>query len=167
MITATLPLSPSLPVAINPADFNLDAHPAKPPCLSAAAPLPASTNDANRADALLAHLQCSEPHVGSLSLFKTPTLYFHPLTDSFCKNRVGVGMPDHPITSRGISSQKGRKPRTAWGEAIRGLGVDFEDWALRNSLNFQWVLYLLRHLLAGCAVRSAGRATARQRSRKH
>jgi hypothetical protein len=47
-------------------------------------------------------------------------------------------MPDHPITSRAISSQKGRKPRTAWGEAIRGLGADFEDWALRNSLNFQW-----------------------------
>ena len=29
---------------------------------------------------------------------------------------------------------KGEKPRTAWGEAIRGLGENCEDWALRSSL---------------------------------
>ena len=84
MIVATTPLSPSLPSAIDLADLNPDAHGMKLPCLPAVTS-PVSTHHANRADVLLAHLQCSEPHVASLSVFTTPTLCFHPLTDSFWK----------------------------------------------------------------------------------
>ena len=84
------------------------------------------------------------PHVRISPMFSTKcdfttfasrTLYFHPLTDSFRKNRgVGYARPNNQMTSLFIPLQKGKKPRIAWGEAIRGLGDNYEDWAVRSSL---------------------------------
>ena len=84
------------------------------------------------------------PHVRISPMFSTKcdfttfasrTLYFHPLTDSFRKNRgVGYARPNNQMTSLFIPLQKGKKPRIAWGEAIRGLGDNDEDWAVRSSL---------------------------------
>src|ERR1700730_13656263 len=50
------------------------------------------------------------------------------------KQGVGYARPNNQMTSLFISLQKGKKPRIAWGEAIRGLGDNYEDWAVRSSL---------------------------------
>ena len=84
---------------------------------------------------IFGYLQCSQQNANSLPLFASRTLYFHPLTGSFRKNRgVGYARPNNQMTSLFISLQKGKKPRIAWGEAIRGLGDNYEDWAVRSSL---------------------------------
>src|ERR1700693_4985240 len=72
----------------------------------------------------LAYLQCSQRDTDSLPLFATDSLCFHPLTGSFHKNREvwGYVQSNIQMTSSLIPSQKGEKPRLAWGEANPGLG---------------------------------------------
>jgi hypothetical protein len=126
----------------------------------------ASTNAANRASIYtrgarsvagsfsvrtppLAHLQCSQRDVDSLLLFTSPTFCFHQLTNSFHKNRGVWGRVANPPNHHPYYfTQKGRKPRTAWGEAIRGLRDDCEDWALRNSLKLSVASSITPPLLA-------------------
>jgi hypothetical protein len=88
MIASTLPLSPSLPVAINPADFNPDVHLAKPPCLSAAAPRhPPMTQ--SRADVLLAHPQRSQLHMTLCRFLQRQPFVFIHLQILFAKTGGG------------------------------------------------------------------------------
>jgi hypothetical protein len=74
--------------------------------------------------------------VGSLRLFKHRLYLFSSTYKLFLADR-GVGgvcsqtFKSHPYS---FHTQKGEKPRIAWGEAIRSLGVYIEDWAVRSSL---------------------------------
>ena len=67
-------------------------------------------------------VKCIITDVDSLPHFATDFLCFHPLTDSFLQNRGVEGYMTNLINSK-VKPPKGREPRTAWGEAIRGLGV--------------------------------------------
>ena len=142
MIAATTALRPSQPSAIHPADLNPEVntanplipasrhvHPPRPSIEQALRSAIPRVNDESRATSrfvrwLSQHLQCSQRDVDSLPLFTTPTLCFHPLTDSFWKNGgVWGGSMTKFFQPKTKHPPKGGKPRTAWGEASRGLGV--------------------------------------------
>ena len=55
-------------------------------------------------------------------VFTPDFLCFHQLPSSFLQNR-GVGGSMTNFYQRKTKPLKGREPRTAWGEAIQGLGV--------------------------------------------
>jgi len=119
MIAATTPLSPSLPSATYPADLNPDAHRINCPAFQPQHRRCQPTTQTART--CFSHIFNVLSHMWTLYHFLQPTLFVFSLTDSFWK-KGGMGEHDKFFSTQDETPPKGRKPRTAWGEAHPGLG---------------------------------------------
>jgi hypothetical protein len=110
MITATAAPRPSLPAALNPAQRRPSSHPQHPANLSVTGPVGATQRE-------------NQSLCNSLQLIaKRLPLFSSTYSLFFAKQGVGYTQHDNFFSTLNETVPKREKPRTAWGEAIRGLG---------------------------------------------